>query len=83
MAKRRSKRETAEALRQSYVTKKCPGCFAHLPLDAQICHYCHKKVGDVDKIGFAEKPVDWNSYVIAIIAILAFCIFLWWAFFRE
>ena len=83
MAKTRSNRKEANYRPASYITKKCPGCFAHLPLDAQICHYCHSKVGDVDKIGFAEKPIDWYSYLAAFLSILAFCIFMWWAFFRE
>ena len=73
----------AYKLSRKHVTKKCPVCFAHLPLDAQICHYCSHKVGDVDPIGFAEKPVDWWSYLVAFLSILAFCIFMWWAFFRE
>ena len=83
MAQKRSGRKEANKLPPSYVTKKCPGCFAHLPLNAQTCHYCNKKIGDVDRIGFAEKPIDWYSYLAAVVAILVFCIFMWWAFFRE
>ena len=66
-----------------YTTKKCPSCYVHLPLNAKVCHACHAKVGDVDKLGFAEKPVDWKGYLAAVIAIAIFAIFVWWGFFME
>ena len=66
-----------------YATKKCPDCYVHLPLTAGECHACKAKVGDVDKLGFAEKPVDWLGYLVAGVSILAFSVFMWWAFFRE
>jgi hypothetical protein len=37
----------------------------------------------VDKLGFAEKPVDWVGYLIALIAIVVFVVFAWWGFFLE
>ena len=67
----------------SYATKKCPECYAHLPLSAKECHACKAKVGDVDKLGFAEKPVDWVGYLLAGISIVVFAVFMWWAFFVE
>jgi hypothetical protein len=66
-----------------YTTKKCPDCYVHLPLHVKQCHACHAKVGNVDKLGFAEKPVDWLGYLVAGVAILAFAVFIWWGFFRE
>ena len=66
-----------------YLTKKCPHCYEYLALHAKTCTACQNKVGDVDKLGFAEKPVDWNRYLIALIAIVVFTIFTWWAFFLE
>jgi ribosomal protein L40E len=69
--------------RLNYATKKCPECYAHLPLRAKQCHACNAKVGDVDKLGFAEKPVDWLGYVVAVISIVVFAVFMWWAFFVE
>ncbi len=66
-----------------YATKKCPDCYVHLPLHAKECHACKAKVGDVDKLGFAEKPADWLGYLLAGVSILVFAIFMWWAFFRE
>jgi len=66
-----------------YTTKKCPFCYVHLPLDAQSCTACKSKVGAVDKLGFAEKPIDWLGYLIATVFASGFAFFIWWAFFRE
>jgi len=66
-----------------YATKKCPDCYAHLPLRAKECHACKAKVGDVDKLGFAEKPADWLGYLVAGVSIIVFTAFMWWAFFIE
>jgi hypothetical protein len=66
-----------------YTTKKCPFCYVHLPLDARSCTACKSKVGDVDKLGFAEKPIDWQGYLIAAVLMAGFAFFTWWAFFRE
>jgi uncharacterized protein (DUF983 family) len=67
----------------THLTKKCPHCYAHLPLNAKTCSSCKAKVGDVDKLGFAQKPADWLGYIIAGISILGFVVFVWWAFLRE
>jgi hypothetical protein len=37
----------------------------------------------VDKLGFAEKPIDWQGYLIAAVLMAGFAFFTWWAFFRE
>ena len=66
-----------------FVTKKCPECYAHLPLQTSKCPSCNTKLGDVDKLGFATRPFDWSGYLIAIIAIVGFCWFIWWGFFKE
>jgi len=66
-----------------YATKKCPECYAHLPLNAKECHSCKAKIGDVDKLGFALKPPDWVGYLAAGVSILVFVVFMWWAFFLE
>jgi hypothetical protein len=66
-----------------YTTKKCPHCYTYLPLHASVCTSCHKRVGDVDKLGFAQKPLDWRAYLLAAVTMAAFVIFMWWAFFRE
>ena len=69
--------------RIEYTTKKCPDCYAHLPLNAKECHACNAKIGDVDKLGFALKPPDWLGYLVAAVSILIFVVFTWWAFFLE
>lgn len=66
-----------------YPTKKCPNCYAYLPLRAKVCTSCHARVGDVDKLGFAQKPINWWGYLTALVSIVAFVVFVWWAFFRE
>jgi ribosomal protein L40E len=66
-----------------HTTKKCPNCYAYLPLSARICTSCHARVGDVDKLGFAQKPIDWRAYLLAAVTMAAFAFFIWWAFFRE
>ena len=66
-----------------YLTKKCPECYVYMPLHAPVCPACQAKVGEVDKLGFAEKPVDWWGYLLALVTMVGFGIFMWWAFFRE
>jgi hypothetical protein len=66
-----------------YVTKKCPHCNAYMKLYAKACPECQRKVGPVDELGFAEKPVDWSGYLIAGILIVGFSLIMWWGFFRE
>jgi len=67
---------------RGFSTKKCPYCFTYLPLYATRCDGCHKRVGAVNRLGFAAKPVDWMGYLSAIVAIAGFGVFIWWAFFR-
>lgn len=62
--------------------KKCPECFAKLPLEATNCHECGQKVLDVDKFGFAKKPIDWIRYTLVVVSWTALAYFVWWAFVR-
>jgi len=66
-----------------FVTKKCPECFAYLPLQTTKCPTCNTKIGEVDKLGFARRPFNWSAYLIAIISILGFCWFIWWGCFKN
>ena len=66
-----------------YLIKKCPECYTYLPLDAQVCTACQAKIREVDKLGFANRPVDWWGYLIAAVSIGGFVVYMWWAFFRE
>ena len=65
------------------ITKRCPECFTNLPVDADRCTSCNQKVGKVTESGLAERPVDWMSYISAIIAVGAFCYFMWWLFIKK
>lgn len=66
-----------------FSTKKCPFCFTYLALHVNRCTVCKRKIGEVDKLGFASKPIDWSGYAIAIVSIIAFVVFMWWSFFSE
>ena len=68
---------------EGYATKKCPYCYTYLALNAKVCDACRKKVGEVDKLGFAKKLFDWFGYLIAILSIAGFIVFIWWGFFQE
>jgi hypothetical protein len=66
-----------------HMTKKCPECFAYLPLHATVCTSCGKRVGPVDKLGHARKPPNIKGYLAAAISILAFVAFVYWGFFMD
>ena len=65
----------------TFSTKKCYECFTHLPLDAEVCPSCKKKVGKANKIGVAEKPTDWKGYFICLLIWIGLGIFIWKGFF--
>ncbi len=65
----------------SFSTKKCWECFTHLPLKAEVCHVCKKKVGKVLNNGMAEKPTDWMAYFYFIMSWVGLGYFIWKAFF--
>lgn len=66
-----------------HMTKKCQDCFAYLPLNAKKCHSCGKPVGRVNRLGLAERPPNVKGYLMALFAILAFAVFVWWGFFTD
>ncbi len=63
--------------------KRCPECFARLPIDAKQCHACNQKVHEVNKLGLAKKPFNWIGYISAIGLWVSFGFYLWWAFFKK
>ncbi|MFZ5571791.1 MAG: hypothetical protein ACOZF0_15430 [Thermodesulfobacteriota bacterium] len=63
--------------------KKCPECYTKLPMNAQKCHSCNQKVGEIDKFGFAKKPFNWVGYGSALVLWIAFGYFFWWAFLKD
>jgi hypothetical protein len=70
-----------EARAQRYSTKKCPFCYSHLAAAADRCSACGRKVGPVERTGWAAKPLDWQAYLVAIVCVAAFGWFVWYAFF--
>jgi hypothetical protein len=63
-----------------FSTKRCPECYAYMPLNANRCPSCKIRVGDVEVHGMAKRSTNWSSYFIALLAIAGFCIYFWWAF---
>jgi hypothetical protein len=72
-----------EKLIKSYRTKRCPNCNTNLAVTAIRCDGCGRTVGEVNEHGIAKKPFDWKGYLMAVIAVGAFCVFVWWAFLRT
>lgn len=66
-----------------FVTKKCPECYAYMPLQMSRCPACNTKLGDVNELGFASRPFDWPGYLIAILSIIGLAVFVWWGFFKD
>jgi hypothetical protein len=71
------------SMTQLYSMKKCPYCNSMVKLNADKCDICKNRLGAINKIGFAEKRVDWKAYLIAIVASTAFIIYVWWAFLKS
>lgn len=74
---------TKNKRKNAFNSKRCPECATELPLDFTRCTNCGKRVGKVDRTGRAIKPIDWFSYVKAILSLLVFALFIWWAFLKE
>ncbi len=62
--------------------KRCPECFAKLPLSAKKCYECNQKVMEADQFGLAKTPVDWARYILVVVLWVALAYFIWWAFVR-
>ena len=65
-----------------HATKRCPECFEYVPLFAKKCPACNTRLGPVQPHGLAKRETDWLSYLVAIIAIIGFSFYIWWAFLR-
>lgn len=64
-----------------YVTKKCPECYAHVPLNEEVCPSCKARLGKIKKHGMAERPTNWKAYIICILAWILLIVYVRWAFF--
>ena len=63
--------------------KKCPECFTYIAIDDKVCHSCKAKVGKIGKDGIALRPINWMSYIRALMMWVIFGLYIWWAFLRE
>jgi len=63
-----------------HATKRCPECYTYVSLRTTRCPDCHTRLGEVERHGMAKRTIDWKSYVMAFIAMLAFVLYIWWAF---
>ena len=60
--------------------KKCPYCYTYVAVEDRRCTSCGKRVGAMDRSGWARKVIDWRAYLGAIVAVIIFLAFYWWAF---
>lgn len=67
----------------SQLSKKCPECMTYIPVNANVCPLCKKRVGKVTETGMARKATDWKSYIMLIISVAALAGYIWWAFLKE
>lgn len=74
--------KTGHAKESSETYKRCPECFAKLPLSATKCFECNQKVHEADRYGLAKKPVNWIGYITAILLWVGLGYYIWWAFFK-
>ena len=66
---------------QSKRTKKCPYCNVPLSLNANEWFSCKKKVGNINRHGIAERPTNYWSYALCLVAWVGFYLYMRWAFF--
>ena len=60
-----------------HAIKKCPFCGTYLKREVIRCDGCQRRVGPPDRNGTAQKPVDWRAYISALVAVGAFCYFIY------
>ena len=64
-------------------TKRCPECYEYVSLSAAKCPACDTRLGSVENHGMAKRTIDWKSYGLALLALAAFAVYIWWAFFSR
>lgn len=73
--------KTDHATESGETYKRCPECFAKLPLNAKKCYECNQTVHEADRFGLAKKPVNWLGYAAAVFLWVGLGYYIWWAFF--
>jgi len=74
---------TSDENKYDHHSKKCPECMTYIPVDANVCPACKKRVGKSTESGMARKATDWKSYILLVISWAALAVYIWWAFLRE
>ncbi len=77
---RRKKDQPAHVETKTFTVKKCPYCYTYVAVKDGQCKSCGKRIGPVDRTGWARKMLDWKAYTGAIVAIVLFVAFYYWAF---
>jgi len=63
--------------------KRCPACFASLPMDTKVCSFCNQRVkASIDKNGYANKPINGYAYFMCFLSWAGLMIYIWWVFFK-
>jgi RNA polymerase subunit RPABC4/transcription elongation factor Spt4 len=74
---------TSDEIKYEHHAKKCPECMTYIPVDANVCPVCKKRVGKTTESGMARKATDWKSYIMLIVSWAALAVYIWWAFLKE
>jgi uncharacterized OB-fold protein len=74
---------TSDEKKYEYHAKKCPECMTYIPVDANVCPMCKRRVGKITESGMARKATDWKAYTMMIVSWAALAVYCWWAFFKE
>ncbi len=77
---RKKKEPSAQVQTKTFTVKKCPYCYTYVAVKEVSCQSCGKRIGAVDRSGWARKVLDWQAYLGAIVAIAVFVAFYMWAF---
>ncbi len=68
---------------KSFKVKKCPECLKYMPVKSEECTECKTKVGPVNKLGFAERPVAYGRYLGAVFGVAVFIGYIYFAFLMD
>ncbi len=68
---------------KTFTVKKCPYCYTYVAVKDMQCNACGKRVGVVDSSGWARKVFDWQAYLGAVVAVIMFLAFYYWAFIAK
>jgi len=74
---------TGDEKKYEYHAKKCQECMTYIPVDADVCPTCKRRVGKIMESGMARKATDWKAYALMIVSWAALALYIWWAFLRE